>query len=121
MRNSHKNIYILLTISIIAISILLISFSVMIGIYFDNPQKFKNIIYYSLIPYYISLFILIGLYIRLSPGFVTNSPASSADILIKKEIKQMEFYQVIMVGIYIFALVLYPIIFFVFVYENSQK
>ncbi len=93
----------------------------MIGIYFDDPINLKNVLYFSLIPYYITLFILIGLYVRLSPGFVANSPASSADIHIKKEIKQMEFYQVIMVGVYIFALALYPIIFFVFVFEMSQK
>ena len=93
----------------------------MIGKYYDDPVNLKNILYFSLIPYYITLFILVGLYIYLSPGFVVKSPASSADMLIRKEIKQMEFYQVIMVGIYLFALALYPIIFLVFIFELSQK
>ena len=121
LRISHKNTYTLLTISISFISILLIGFSIMIGIYFDDPRKFRYIIFFSLIPYYLAIFILIILYIRLSPGFVANSPASSADILIKKEIKQMEFYQVIMVAVYLIALVLYPVIFILFILENSQK
>jgi len=77
----------MLTVCVSIISILLVGFAVAIGLYFDNPKGIKNLIYYSIIPYYIALFILIGLYVSLSPGFVVNSQAASSDILIKKEIK----------------------------------
>ena len=89
LKNSHESTYVLLTVCISIISILLVGFSIAIGLYFENPNTAKNLLYYSIIPYYIALFIVIGLYISLSPGFVVNSQAASSDMLIRKEIKQM--------------------------------
>jgi hypothetical protein len=87
LKRSHRNIFILLTISLYFLAIFLIAFFVFIGLYIDNPKNMKNLLYFAFIPYYLSLFIIIGLYIYLSPGFSSNGPAVSADIIKKKEKK----------------------------------
>lgn len=74
VKDSHSNIYTILTFSLIGIALMLAFFFFLIGLYLDNPKSLQIIAFVALVPYYISILTLALFFVYISPGLLNSGP-----------------------------------------------
>ena len=87
-------------------SLAFVAFIVLLSLYLSKPESMKSIALASAIPYYIALIITIGFFIYISPGLLDK-------------INGIPKYQVVITGVYLLIALIFPILYFVAVFNKA--
>jgi len=107
LNDSHSRVHTSLTTLLVVVALCLVAFFVLLSLFFTSTTE-KEWLYLSAIPYYVSLVLITGFFIYVSPGLLDS-------------LNGIEFHQFLLICLYLIFLFAYPIVYTMIVLQSNSN
>lgn len=107
LQDSHRPVYLRLVALLCTVCISIIVFAVLVSLYLSKPSE-KLLAELSVAPYYITLLLIVGFFIYISPGLLDK-------------LNGIPKYQVTMTGLYLLVALVLPVLYFTIVFGPVKE